>query len=128
MRLLRRLNIVQYGHGWKKANVLKRTTDAEHTDFIRRHAGNVAAQESNGPVCRPEVSGQQVEDRSFAGPVWTDDGQNFPPAQIQVVIIYSRQALEGFGEILHLKNLGVIYGAFVTHKCLLSLRDGSLCN
>ena len=125
MRLLGCLDIVQYRHGWKKANVLKRTTDAEHTDFIRGHTGNVATQESNGPVCRTEVPGQQVEDRGFAGSVGADDGQNFPLAQLQVVIVDSSQALKGLGEILHLKDMDVFFGALVNHKWLLSFLDGS---
>ena len=126
MRLLGRLNIVQYGHGWKQANVLKRATDAEHTDSIRRLVGNVATQESNSPVCRAEVTGQQVEDRGFAGSVGTDDGQNFPLAQLQTVIVYSLQALKGFGKILHRQNGGVFFCASLSHKGLLSRCEESL--
>jgi hypothetical protein len=83
MHQQRRLQILEHGQLREDVGALERTAEPHAAGVMRLHPGNVAAVEPHPAAIRPQMPGDQVEQRRFAGAIGSDDGGDLPGLDLQ---------------------------------------------
>src|SRR5579863_3545010 len=94
----RGLEIFEYGQFLEDVGALERASDPHAADAVRRRAGDVAAVEPYRAAIRPQMPGDQVEQRRLAGAVGADHGRDLTGIDRQADIADGAEAGEGFAQ------------------------------
>ncbi len=102
-----KLDIIQYRHAPVEGNILKCPTQAQSGTFVRGEGRDILIIYTYLPVVRMVKSRDNVQNRGFAGPVGSDNGENFSRLHIKTDIGEDFQAAKGQGDIMNGKH-GII--------------------
>jgi hypothetical protein len=89
-------NIVKDRQFLKKPNILKGSGDTQRSTLIGSQAGNIPVVEVDMATGGSEDTGKQVEYGGLAGPVGSDQADQFTPADLDTVICQGGDAAESF--------------------------------
>jgi hypothetical protein len=89
-------NIVKHRQFLKKSNILKGSSDAQSSTLIGSQAGDISVVEGDMATGGSEDTGKQVEYGGLAGPVGSDQADQFTLMDLDAVICQGRDAAESF--------------------------------
>jgi hypothetical protein len=90
-----------------QGNILKGSGQAEGSDFVRGGGRNFLSFKGNGARVGPVEAGHTIEYGSFAGPVGSDNSQDFALVYVKADIVQGNCAAKAQGHMLD-RHLGYI--------------------
>jgi len=93
-------HVVEERESAERSRDLKRATDPEIDDPVRRLPGDLAPLEANRARVRRERTGEHVEDRALAGSVRADQAEDLALLDRERHAVDGREATEALGEAL----------------------------
>ena len=89
-------NIVEDRQLFKEPDILKGSGDSQGSILIGPQAGDISVVKVNTAAGGFEDTGKQIKHRGLAGPVRSDQADQFPPADFDAVICQGGDAAETF--------------------------------
>ncbi len=89
-------NIVEHRQLFKKSDILKGSGDAQRGILIGSQAGDISVVKVDTATGGSEDTGKQVKHRGLAGPVRSDQADQFTPMNFDAVICQGGDAAESF--------------------------------
>ena len=96
--------VLEQRHRRAELDVLEGARDAARGDALRRHAGDVLAEESNAPGIRFEDPGDEVEHGALAGAVRTDQAEDFAGPELEANRVDGDQPAEALDHAVNAKQ------------------------
>src|SRR5262249_39720231 len=107
LRLVGKLQILEYGMVAVDRRRLKLAPDAQAHDFLLAEPSKVLALEKHPTLRRLDLAANRVEQRGLAGPIWTDDDAELTSLHREVEAVERSKAVEDHGKALGSNDVDV---------------------